>query len=129
MNTYNPDVAPDASAWLALGEDQRIELVSAFHDARDSEEPGARMHVVMHCVVETQIAEGLEPAIRVLQRAKQEGLGRHQGIHAVVSVLTEHLQKIMHSDAVADAAALNRRYAAELARLDLKRWKKRLGAR
>jgi len=129
MNAYNPDIAPDPAAWLALGEEERIELASAYHDGDDTGLPGARMHAAMHCVVETQIAEGFEPAIRVLQRAKQEGLGRHEGIHAVVSVLAAHLQKIMQSNAVADPDALNRRYAAELARLDLKRWKKRHAGR
>jgi hypothetical protein len=48
-----------------------------------------KLHAVMHVIIENQVALGDEvPAQRTLRRLMAEGLDRHQGIHAISSVLT-----------------------------------------
>jgi hypothetical protein len=46
----------------------------------------------MHVVVETQAAlGGATPVAEAIQRLMQEGLNRHEAVHAVGSILAEHL--------------------------------------
>lgn len=94
MNAYNPEFPPNPSEWLALGEQQRIDLAVAFHEAAGVDLPDPRMHAVFHCVVETQLAEKYQPALDALGRLQRGGLHRHDSIHAIGSVLAEHLHKI-----------------------------------
>jgi hypothetical protein len=41
--------------------------------------------------VENQLAEGLPEAKRALERLLADGLGRHDAVHAIASVLMRHL--------------------------------------
>ena len=129
MQPYDPETAPDRAEWLALAEEERIGRAMDFHEASGIEPPNARMHAVMHCVVETQLAQEFVPAVQALKRLRREGLSRHDAIHAIASVLAEHLHKLMHGGSTRSAEESNRRYGAELARLNLRRWQQRYGAR
>jgi len=95
MKSYNPEQAPDRDEWLALGEAERIELVAAYHKGTREKLPNLRLHAAFHAVVENQLAEGIEAVEETLARLIDEGLDRHSGIHAIGSVLAEHLSNLM----------------------------------
>jgi hypothetical protein len=95
MKSYDPEQAPDSDEWLALGEAERIELVAAYHKRTREKLPNLRLHAAFHAVVENQLAEGIEVVRETLGRLMAEGLDRHSGIHAISSVLAEHLSNLM----------------------------------
>jgi len=95
MKSYDPEQAPDRDEWLALGEADRIELVAAYHKRTREKLPNLRLHAAFHAVVENQLAEGIEAVEETLARLIDEGLDRHSGIHAIGSVLAEHLSNLM----------------------------------
>lgn len=97
MKSYNPEQAPDRDEWLALGEAERIELVAAYHKGTREKLPNLRLHAAFHAVVENQLAEGIEAVEETLARLINEGLDRHEGIHAISAVLTEHLSNLMRN--------------------------------
>ena len=58
--------------------------------------PNAGVHAAMHSIVETLIALGDEtPARRTAQRLVDEGLDRHEAIHAIGSALVEFMTDLM----------------------------------
>jgi uncharacterized protein DUF1841 len=96
MRRYDPLKAPDPEEWLALDEQQRIILAQDYHRRAGIRLPNATLHATMHAVVENQIALGDEtPARRVAQRLMDQGLDRHQAIHAIGSVLLEHIYDLL----------------------------------
>jgi hypothetical protein len=95
MRRYDPARKPDPKAWLGLAEDERIRLALEHHRRVRTRVPNVRMHAVIHAVVENQIALGDDYAVeRTVQRLMEEGLDRHEAIHAVGSVLIGHLSDL-----------------------------------
>lgn len=94
MEGYDPDQAPDPAEWLALDEDKRLFRVQNYHRRAGIELPNDRVHAVLHVVVENQIALGDElPVRRTVERLMEEGLDRHEAIHAVAVALAEHIHE------------------------------------
>lgn len=123
MQRYDPFAAPDPEAWLALDEQERFTLVEDYHRRMRIRVPNPRMHAVVHAIVETQIALGDEtPARDTLQRLVNEGLDRHDAIHAVGSVLVGYMNDLMKA-AESDADP-NPQYFAELERLTAAGWRR-----
>lgn len=92
ITKYNPMHAPDPEKWKALDEQERIELALEYHSRADVELPNPHLHSIIHAVVEYQIALGDEyPVQKTLNRLIQEGLSRHDAIHAIGSVLVKYL--------------------------------------
>ncbi|OGT84992.1 MAG: hypothetical protein A3H91_01990 [Gammaproteobacteria bacterium RIFCSPLOWO2_02_FULL_61_13] len=118
--TYDPLRAPEPAAWLALDEDERIRLVEECHRKVKMELPDPRVHATFHVIVENQIAEGLDPVVRTLQRLTHEGLDRHDAIHAIGCVLIDHLQDVL-SGAMTKSENESR-YFARVEKLTSKRW-------
>jgi hypothetical protein len=121
---YDPLVAPDPKKWLALDEQERIDLARDYHRRaripvpNDNEE----LHALFHAIVEAQIALGdATPAQRTAQRLMDEGLDRHQAIHAIGSVLAEHIHDIMKTTPSGDP---NAPYFAALERLTAEHWRR-----
>jgi hypothetical protein len=96
MNRYDPDVSPPSTEWLQLDEAERLDLVSRYHERKKTRLPNAALHAVIHMVVENQLALGEEVVAQTLSRLEGEGLGRHDAIHAIGSVLAEHLYDLLH---------------------------------
>ena len=119
---YDPDQAPDPQAWLALREDVRIAQAEVFHKQRRIRMPALTAHAAFHVVVETQIASGLDAAVRAVPRLMAQGLSRHDAVHAIGWVLAQHLHELMTSDQPDDPAVTNARYAAEVERLQAQDW-------
>ena len=93
---YDPLVAPDPKEWLGTDEAERIHLVLDYHRRMGIELPNEHLHAAIHTVVENQAALGDEtPVEQALRRLVGEGLDRHEAIHAVGSVLVEHIWELM----------------------------------
>ena len=119
---YDPDISPLPADWLEIDEGQRIEVVSAYHRLKKIRVPNAQLHAVVHVVVENQIALGEEMVVKTLARLQTEGLSRHDALHAIGSVLAEHLYEFMQEDQGA-AKEPYRRYLESLGRLTAESWR------
>lgn len=84
---YDPDIAPNPIEWLALDEQERIQLVEGHHRAARVKLPNIKAHACFHAIVENHIADGLEPVARAMARLTNEGLTRHDALHAIASVV------------------------------------------
>jgi hypothetical protein len=126
--TYNPLKGPDRAGWLAQSEEERTRLVTEYRQRKRIELPNLQMHVMVHVIVENQIALGEEtPAERTLQRLLRQGLDRHEAVHAIGSVLMAHLRGI--SSAAEPDADNNDIYFAELEQLTAASWRRDNGPR
>ena len=52
MQRYDPLKAPDPEEWLALDEQERMELVQDYHRRMRIRLPNAKLHAVAHAIVE-----------------------------------------------------------------------------
>ena len=120
MTHYDPEVQPNPVEWLALDEQERIELAEAHHRAARIKLPNAKIHAVFHVIVENQIAEGLEPVSRAMARLANEGLSRHDSLHAIGAVCAEHLFEAIKSNNQDRANTAQARYEAAVERLTAK---------
>ena len=121
---YDPLEAPDPTSWLEIGEDERIMLVEAYHRRAGDRLPNAKVHAVVHVIIETQAAMGDElPVRRAIERLMGEGLDRHDAVHAVASQLAAHL-----SDTLKAKAANNEAYYAAVERLTADSWRAEFGS-
>lgn len=92
VNTYEPDRAPDAASWLAADEGELMELVLAYHENARIRTPNPGAHAAIHVMVENQAALADQtPVAEALVRLTGQGLSRHDGLHAVGSVLLTHM--------------------------------------
>ena len=96
MKRYDPERAPDPEGWLALDEQERIALIAAHHRRTGAKLPNRQLHAAIHVVVENQLAEGIAVVQETLERLLADGLDRHEAIHAIGSVVTEHMWKAMN---------------------------------
>ncbi len=122
LTAYDPLVEPDPDQWCALEEDEQLRLVKDYHRRARIHLPQADLHAVIYVAVENQIAEPDERVCLKLDALMDEGLDRHEAIHAIGSILAMHLRDIM-SDAPA-ARAGHDRYFAELEALTAASWRR-----
>ena len=71
-------------------------------------------------IVENQLAEHLPSVEAALQRLLVEGLDRHDALHAVASVLAEHLSNILKGHS--PGADPNEPYYRALEKLAVETW-------
>jgi hypothetical protein len=124
MKEYNPGFAPKPESWLDLDEQARIALVEAYHRVARIKLPNIAAHAALHAIVENQIALNLEPVVRAMDRLEKEGLTRHDAVHAIGSVVAEHLFDILKTDQNDDAATSQARYYAAVERLTAASWRR-----
>ena len=75
-------------------------------------------HVTLHVIVENQLALGDPPQARAaLARLRAAGLGRHEAVHAIASVLVRHLHGVVQGANPDDA------YQSELDSLTAEKWR------
>ena len=79
MTPYDPDQTPEAGAWLALDESERIGRIAAHHAAAGITPPNARLHAALHAVVENQIAGEVATVRETVARLCTEGLTPARG--------------------------------------------------
>jgi hypothetical protein len=122
ITEYDPLVEPDPAEWCALDEQVRIDLVMVYHQQAGIELPEEAVHAIVHVIIENQIAEGEKlPVKRVAQRLMEEGLDRHDAIHAIGSVLAPHLFDLMKGE-TSTGFEFNASYYAELEHLTAEGW-------
>ena len=122
MERYDPEHAPDPAEWLDLDEQERLFLIERFHRRAGRKTPNLRLHAVLHSIVENQLALGEPPNVRAtLDRLMHEGLSRHDAVHAIASVVGEHVHDILQGkNTVGWPADL---YDAGLANLSASSWR------
>jgi SAM-dependent methyltransferase len=84
-------VAPDPRAWLVLDESERLAKVLRYHKRKQASAGSLKAHAAIHTAVETRLAEGHASATATLRRLLEEGLDRHDAVHAIGSVLPKQL--------------------------------------
>ena len=122
MARYDPLTAPDAEAWLAMDEGERIDLAQDYHRRKRIKAPNEKAHAVIHAVIENQLAEGVAPAVSALERMLAEGLDRHEAIHALGTVLAKHLSALMRKSSELGSDP-NAHYLAALDKLSAASWR------
>jgi thioesterase domain-containing protein len=126
MDRYNPLEAPASEEWLDLDESERIALVERYHRRARIPLPNLKAHATFHVIVENQAALGDEtPVRRTLARLVEEGVDRHEAIHAVVAALAEHMSDLVRS--ASPPSDPNASYYAALEKLTVKSWRKDFG--
>jgi hypothetical protein len=123
MKTYDPDSAPNSETWLELDEDAKIALVVAYHRRHHPQTPRVRLHATFHAIVENQLAANELVVVETLERLRDEGLSRHDVVHAIGSVLAAQVYDLLkreRSDASEDP---NEAYATELRQLTAVSWR------
>jgi hypothetical protein len=120
---YDPHAHIISDAWLALDESERMQLVAQYHRRQRIRLPNETIHAATHVIVENQVALGdTFPAKAVLLRLMNEGLERHEAIHAIGSVLSETLFAAMRERHV--ESDLNADYVDKLKSLSAESWRK-----
>lgn len=111
----------DSEQWEALDTDERINFVMEYHQEAGTEAPPDEYsHALLHVVVENQIALGNEtPVETAFHRLLDGNLDRHDAIHAIASVLVNHIYELMHGD---DRAKGNDEYYADIEKLTAEKW-------
>jgi hypothetical protein len=122
MDSYDPDVSPTAADWLKTGEGERIERVASYHRRKQIKLPNSQLHAAIHVVLENQIALGEEIVLKTLTRLQREGLGRHDALHAMGSVLAEDLYTLMQ-EGDQSSSDTYQRYLERLQTLTAKNWR------
>ncbi len=121
MKRYDALKAPDSAAWLALDELERISRVADYHRRLKIRLPNLQVHAAIHVIVENQLADAALLVVReTLQRLMAGGLDRHDAIHAIGSVLAEHLHSAMTGNSTAEFG--NEAYFASLKTLTRESW-------
>lgn len=96
-------------------------MVVEFHEKHGNFGENIKIHSVIHVTIENQVAAADPPcAAQTLRRLMQEGLSRHDALHAVGSVLAETIFSLFKGT---QTAFDEERYASALAGLSAKRWR------
>ena len=122
MKTYHPDQIPDAGEWLGTDEGLRIELVRSFHKRAGIRLPSPRLHATFHVIVENQLAMAEPIVVATLTRLQREGLGRHDAVHAIGSVLAEHIYELLKGQPGSAGVDPNAAYGEGLKKLTAATW-------
>ncbi len=120
ISCYDPLKAPDPRQWLELDPQERIVLVEQYHKNARVVLPNHILHATMHAAVENQLAEGIPVVHETFSRLTAEGLDRHDAIHAIATVLSEHIRHILRKDPMGDDP--HERYYQALRSITAKKW-------
>jgi hypothetical protein len=122
VERYDPENGPIPGEWLALDEAERIHMAEQFHHDAGVQAPNLAAHAAFHVIVENQLALPNQVTARdTLQRLVDEGLSRHDAVHAIASVLAVWVHELLQP--TASAADSEAKYHAKLRRLTAKRWR------
>ncbi|MGI9501484.1 MAG: DUF1841 family protein [Geminicoccaceae bacterium] len=120
MDAYDPLTPPSIDDWTELDESERLDLVLTYHQRQGDDLPNPDAHAVVHVIVENQVALADEtPVAAVMARLMQEGLDRHDAIHAIGYVLAGTLHAATQDKSEADPTSA---YYRELMQLTADKW-------
>jgi len=120
MLKYDPELGVDKESWLDADEGVRIDAVLQYHKDINIRVPNIRIHAIVHQVVESQLAEGLEPVQQKLDELMADGLCRHDAIHAIATALAGVLFNIVKNEPMQEDG--NQAYFKKLATVTAKSW-------
>jgi len=121
---YDAHQQPDREAWLELDESERIDIVIAHHRQTRVRLENAKVHAVTHVIIENQIALGEPPLVSAtLDRLMDEGLDRHDAIHAVGSIFFGIMFDALRASDKERDFNFNAQYSRELATLTAASWR------
>src|SRR5271167_3671474 len=113
---YEPNERPDSKTWLELDETERIDAVMGYHHRIGIKLENPELHAIAHVVVENQVALGEATSVpATLDRLMDEGLDRHEAIHAIASILMSIVYDVTRK--ADDGGDTNAKYSRELAKL------------
>ena len=120
MKQYNASKKPTPELWLSLDDDARLELVEQYVEKfeRKIDDSAKSIHASIHMVVENQLALNEDVTIKAYQRLMQQGLKRHETIHAIGAIILESIESGMKEKS--DEPIVN--YKNRLRKLTAKRW-------
>ena len=119
---YEANEQPHSETWLELDETERIDLVIDYHRRSRVELESPKLHAMTHVVVENQVALGdATPVPATLDRLMDEGLDRHEAIHAIGSILMGIVLDVVRK--ADDGGDINAKYSRELAMLTAAGWR------
>ena len=121
---YDPNNSPDPEEWLRLDEQARISQAEKYHKKAGIRLPNTRAHATFHSIVENQIAQKEAAVVRSMERLSKQGLTRHDSIHAIAWVLSQHLFELMKEDNQDSKEVVNSHYFAAVERLNAETWRK-----
>ena len=109
-----------------MTDEEQVELISRLGSEHEgSSHPGLaagrlRLHLAIHAVVETQVVEGKPRETRLtLERLVEEGLDRHEAVHAIGHVVSEEMLSVLAGGTTYD----ERRYTERLHALSAVEWR------
>jgi len=99
-------------------------MVAEWHRQARVRLPNLQMHAIFHVIVENQLAMGWQPVVETEARLRDEGLSRHEAIHAIASVAaTDLFQRLRLAAPVTEATDVNGPYLEALRRLTAADWR------
>jgi hypothetical protein len=123
---YDANEEPHSQTWLDLDESERINLVIDYHRRTGVKVEDAKLHAMAHVVVENQVALGdATPVPGTLVRLMEEGLDRHEALHAIGSILMGIVFDTLRK--ADDGGDFNAKYSRELAKLTAAGWRSQMG--
>jgi Domain of unknown function (DUF1841) len=119
---YQANDQPHSATWLELDETERIDAVMDYHRRAKVVPENLKLHAMTHVVVENQVALGEATTVpATLNRLMNEGLDRHEAIHAIGNILMRiMLDAVRNDDGGGD---INAKYSRELATLTAVGWR------
>jgi hypothetical protein len=115
---YDPAVGPEPAVWLGLDDGERVVVVREYHKRAKERADNPELHAIIHATVETQLAEG-DPAVKAgFDRLSEQGLDRHNVVHAIGSVLADAIYGVMKTERAHDPLE----YARKLSELTAEGW-------
>jgi hypothetical protein len=119
---YEANEHPHSEIWLELDETERIDAVMDYHSRTRVKLENLELHAMAHVVVENQVALGEATSVpATLDRLMDEGLDRHEAIHAIGSILMSMVYDVAHE--ADDDGDINEKYSRELAKLTAAGWR------
>jgi hypothetical protein len=119
---YEANEQPHSEVWLELDESERIDAVMNYHRRTSVKLENPELHAIAHVAVENQVALGEATSVpATLDRLMDEGLDRHEAIHAIGSVLMSIVYNVAHE--TDDGSDINAKYGRELGKLTAAGWR------
>jgi hypothetical protein len=80
------------------------------------------LHATFHVIVENQLAMAEPTVVATLTRLQHEGLSRHDAVHAVGSLLAEHIYELLKGHPGSAGGDPNAAYSERLKKLTAAGW-------
>jgi hypothetical protein len=110
---YDIENPPAADEWLAMDEGERIAVIEEAHARTRSPVGGsANAHAAIHVVVENRLAAGHAMVVAAYERFRAAGIDRHASVHALASVVTQHMMAVLEQRAGFSQDEADRDFAA-----------------